>query len=269
MANSVISIHTNNSIESYYGPKGWNDMTREQLLLWCGILQQELTRNEALYMACVSMYGIPRYRFIELPEVFDINLTWHMDWLLENKLTSNIIGSFRLFLTKYYGPANRLANITIGEFRQTELFYDFYLRTGQKKYLYLLCAVLFRPKGKNRSDDERCAIHEIDVLKRADKFKRFLHPNFSKAIQLQYEGCRNYIKESFPLIYPKNSLEDNVSFNPLASMKSNTIQDLQDHILSFSGDKLGTYEETEHTNLYLFMKHMSLKLEEYNERKRK
>lgn len=266
---STIEFHTTAKVESYRGPQSWNDLTREQLLLWCGILGQELTKDEALFLACVKFYNLPKERYLNIPQVYDLHLCWKMEWLLLNKLTTNVIGEFNIFFRSYYGPANRLTNLTIGEYRKTELFYDMYLRTGLTRYLHLLCAVLFRPKGKGSSDDVRCSLQEADVMKRAKLFKRFLHPNYIKAIQLQYEGCRQYIRESFPLIYPKPSSSDEIELDPFAQHKPNALQDLQDHILAFSGDKLGTYTDTEGTNLYLFMKHMSLKIEEYNERKRK
>lgn len=265
MASSTIDIYIKDQVLSYKGPAGWNELSHDQLLLWAGLLRQELTKEEALLLAAVQFYKIPEKEYTLFPKIIDLHLSWQMQWLASNRLTTNVIGKFRLFFTNYYGPANRLANLTIGEYRRTELFYDMYLRTGLNKYLHLLCAVLFRPKGKGTVDDVRCALVESDVIKRADWFRRFLHPNYIKAIQLQYEGCRNYIREAFLLIYPKPSEVDEAP-NPFAQ-KNSGISDLEDHILAFSGDKLGTYADTANTNLYLFMKYMTQKIEEYNKRK--
>lgn len=266
MGISVLEFHTASNVEVYRGPQSWNNLSRDQLLFWCGVLRQELTREEALLLAAIRFYNLPASRYKHIERVHDLNLVWKMEWLLDNTLTKNVLGKFRLFFTVYYGPANSLGNLTIGEYRQTELFYDMYIRTGLNKYLYLLCAVLFRPKGKGSADDVRCALTMATVDRRAAKFRRYLHPNYIKAIQLQYEGCRQYIRGRFPLIYPKASVEP---LGPFDRATSTGIQDLQDHILAFSGDKLGTYADTENTNLFLFLKHMSLKIEEYNERKRK
>lgn len=266
MASSTIEIYNKDEVLTYQGPSGWNELTRDQLLFWCGVIRQELTLDEALLMACVNFYKIPRKVYLPLPEVVDLNLAWRMEWLTDNKLTNNVIGKFSIFFRSYYGPANRLANLTIGEYRRTELFYDLYLRTGLKKYLHLLCAVLFRPKGKGAVDDVRCELIESEVMKRAEWFRRYLHPNYIKAIQIQYEGCRNYIRASFPLVYPPPPEQDEAP-NPFAPKQNTGIQDLEDHILAFSGDKLGNYALTEKTNLYLFMKYMSQRIEEYNSKK--
>ena len=170
---SIIEFHNQLRVQSFRGPKGWNDLTYDQLLFWSSVLRKKMTKDETLLMACLKFYHIPKTVYLNLPKVYDLNLCWQMEWLLQNKLTTNVIGKFNIFFTTYYGPANRLANITIGEFRKTELFYDMFLRTGLSKYLHFLGALLFRPKGNSALDDVRKISIESDIMKRAKWFNKF------------------------------------------------------------------------------------------------
>lgn len=247
----------------YTGPNGWGDISREQLLAWSGVLRQSLSVDEALLLACYLLYRIPKAVYMRLPAVVDVHLRHRMEWLLDNMLTNNVIGYVRVWGLSYYGPAHRLSNISIGEYRYTELYYDMYLKSGERRYLLLLCAVLFRPRGGNKGDDVRSAIVERTVMRRAKLFGWAVHPDVIKAIQLQYEGCRRYVRKCFPLVYPEAG-----DLGPGPQGWRDVIQDMEDHILAYSGGKLGTYSETKETNLYVFMKLLSQRIEEYNSRKK-
>lgn len=88
-------------MESYREPRSWNEMTRDQLLFWCGVLRQPLTKHEVLLMACVKFYNIPERLYMSLPEVVDLNLAWRMEWLTENALTKNVVGTVQVFFRTY------------------------------------------------------------------------------------------------------------------------------------------------------------------------
>ena len=238
--------------------QGWQDLSRRQYLLWCGILRMELHVDEALDLATKLFYKISDKWWKHLNSGHRYELRKKLDFLLRIQATDNILDSFRLGLRKYYGPANKLSNLTIGEFRQTELYYDMYLHTGQTKFLHLLAATLFRPKGKRRGDDVRLPLDNYTVSSRAKIFRWTLHPVKLLAIKLFYESCRAYIRKTFPTIYKTAAPSEGPFTRPHSAL-----QDLEDHILAYSGDKFGSFDYTRNTNVYLFMKHMSERIEEY------
>lgn len=256
----IIQITLGGRLKQYAAPANWNELNRKHLLQWCSILRMELRRKEALTMAVYLFYKIPMGIFSQASAAQDAQLRQTLDFLTQNALTKNTLGYIRILFKKFHGPANRLANLTIAEYRRTELYYDLYIKTGKKQFLYLLAATLYRPAGGDSDNDVRCRLTEKGVIRRANFFKWSLHPNALMAIKLFYEGCRQYIFKSHPIIYKPNPKK--------ATKQSYSIVDLEDHILAFSGDKLGNFNETQETNLYIFLKHMSQRIEEYEKRKK-
>ncbi len=238
--------------------EGWHDLSRRQYLLWCGILRMELHIDEALDLASKVFYKISDKWWSRLNAAHRYELRERLDFLLRIDATTNILEYVRIGFCKYYGPNNKLSNLTIAEYRQTELYYDMYLHTGQTRFLHLLAATLFRPKGKRRGDDIRLPLDDYTVGKRAKLFRWVLHPVKLLAIKLFYESCRNYVRKSFPTIYKSAGPNDGPFTRPTSGL-----QDLEDHILAFSGDKFGSFDNTRNTNLYLFLKHMSERIDEY------
>lgn len=256
----VIQINLAGKETKYTAPDNWDSLTHKQLLQWCSILRMELSKKEAFTLAVYLFYKIPFGIFSQCTPAQDAQLRLTLNYLSQNTLTKNILGYVRVLFRKFHGPANRLSNITIAEYRRTELYYDLYLKTGQKNFLYLLAATLFRPAGGKSGNDRRCPITEKGVSRRAEFFKWALHPNALIAIKLFYEGCREYIFTSHPIIYKRDTATKSKNNHPIA--------DLEDHILAFSGDKLGNFNETQETNLYVFLKHMTQRIEEYEKHKK-
>ena len=253
-----IEIFFKNEQKIFYAPSSWDEMTKKQLLKWCGVLRMDLTKGEALTLAVFLLYNLPARIIKILNEVQEIQLRQTMDYILKNELTKNVLGFISILGKKYHGPANRLANLSIAEYRRTELYYDLYLKTQKKQFLFLLAATLFRPSGNSSENDMRCKLTEKGVSKRANFFSWSLHPNTLMAIKLFYEGCRNNIIRSHPKIYQKSN-----SANSIIKLKDPVLNDLEDHILAYSGGKLGNFNETSETNLYIFLKHMVHRIEEY------
>ena len=248
------------SCKTYSAPRSWNDMGKKELLMWANILQMELTRDEAMNLAVMKLYGIDEDVFANLQAGVLYALRESLNYLEKNTLTSNVIGCCYALLNRYYGPESKLANISIAEYRRTEIYYQLYQHTKRKNFLCLLVATLWRPKGGKNRDDVRESMDEVSIIKRAKDFERWMHPAYLHSIKLFYEGCRSYIIEKHPEVYPISDAED----GPLTKPQSRRLMDLEDHILAYSGGKLGNYEETAKSNLYLFLKHMSQKIEEMN-----
>ncbi len=259
MGKSVVDIYIDGKVHRFSGPKDWNSMSRKELLLWCGLGRQYLEVDTVLKIAAYCFYRIPKSVFRHFKAGEDLALADQMKWLLDNKLTNNLIGRIRIGWKVYYGPANRLSNLTIGEYRRADLFHQMYIKTGKKDYLLGLAATLFREKGGNAINDVRCELTENGVSNRAKFFKWALHPTLLKAIQLFYEGSRADIVRRFPVVFQTPEGE---------GKPTESISDLEDTILAYSGGKLGNFEETNRNNVYIFFTHLKQKIEEYNRNKK-
>lgn len=98
-------------------------------------------------------------------------------------------------------PAEKLKNITIKEFSFADsLFYN-WREKKDTRYLDLLCATLYR-KPVNNSIDNRIPFNKIEVENQVALFKKI--PFKTKlSIGYTYMGCRNYIADLYPHVFPK------------------------------------------------------------------
>lgn len=245
----------------FSSPSEWNELSKKQLFIWSGIIRQKITIDFALRSAVILFYNIPKSLFNRLNIAQQIQLKQSLFFLTEdNLLTKNVIGSFRLFFRRYHGPANRLSNISVLEYRRTEIYYQLYQRTGDVHFLNILCATLFRPKSRKKQDEDiRIPILEIGVNKRAYLFK-WLHPNLRHSILLFYEGCRGYIIKSHKEVFKQA---------PQGKAPSKELMDFENIILAVSGDKFGSFAETGKTNLYVFLNHLKNRKEEAEQLKQR
>ena len=103
----------------------------------------------------------------------------------------------------FYGPAQRLRNVTIGEFSLADSLYYNWRKTTNVNYLNALCATLYRQKDKTSSEtDKRKAFNKLLVDTDAVLFKDVNYKT-KLAIAYTYEGCRNYFIDTYKNIFPK------------------------------------------------------------------
>lgn len=102
----------------------------------------------------------------------------------------NLIPQFRIGLRHYYGPKNRLSNVTADEFRHAELFRTKFFEDKNEKWLFLMIATLWREKGSNNPTDIRVEFNEFALEKRARQFKK-LPKKIKIGCLLNYIAMRN------------------------------------------------------------------------------
>ena len=129
----------------------------------------------------------------------------------ENNRTINPIPKVKRWCHIYYGPSDRLANITAGEFHFADLFFQEWMDTDNESTLDKLVAVLYRPKGKGFlhdpdsdffSGDIRIPFNQNSIEARAKRLSKISRVK-KLAIAHFYEGCRNVIIEAYPEIFKK------------------------------------------------------------------
>lgn len=105
--------------------------------------------------------------------------------------------------TVYHAPGMRLRNSTIAEFAFVDSVYYKWRQTHEVIWLNVLCATLYREAATNPSDiDHRKPFIKQAVDKRADAFSDVDYQT-KLAIAYAYEGCRNHVAKTYPLIFPK------------------------------------------------------------------
>jgi len=233
-------------------PDKWIDVEAWHLLLWVKILAKNIERTDAFALATMLFYKIPKRLYFQLQPAQHVQLKNTLAFLAEkNGLTKWLIKTVKpLPWLRYIGPQNKLSTSSIQEFRLAEKYYLLYQNTEDKtkkeQLLDLLIATLYRKKGvSNTSKDYRCQLTDLVVDENAVKMQR-LSKSVRAAILFNYEGCRNFIFEKYPTIFKAGAPDK----------KSNKIPDLEDIITTVAGAKFGTFNETNDTDLYLFLNQM-------------
>ena len=129
-------------------------------------------------------------------------------YTLDSHLTINLFDRFRHRLVMYYGPSDKLFNISFGEFITAETNFNRYVKDKQGEDLDKLIATLYRPKAKNidpllYEGDMREAFNDHLVDGRAAKLKKLDHV-IKVGILLYYQGCRKFIMKRFPAVFKKS-----------------------------------------------------------------
>lgn len=121
------------------------------------------------------------------------NFQWlHTDGAIEQCL----IKKFRIGFTYYYGPDERLCNVTATEFEHADMFLLEFLTSKEEHLLNKCIATLWREsKWFNKSDDIRVPFSEFSLEKREKKIARM--PQYLKnACLINYLGMRKAFIES-------------------------------------------------------------------------
>lgn len=135
---------------------------------------------------------------------------------LESQLTVNLITSFKVAGTTYYGPSDKLFNINFSEFIHAETNLKRFNETKEIKYLDRLVAVLYRPQDKHYDPespdykgDRRAPFNDHRIDERAEQLRKLNH-NIRMCIYLFYVGCQWWIQQQFPHVFSyKGGDQDN------------------------------------------------------------
>ncbi|MDK7374516.1 hypothetical protein QP519_03060 [Weeksella virosa] len=148
----------------------------------------------------------------------------------------------------FYGPANRLANVTIEEFSFCDhIFYDW--KTKKKpQYLDILITALYRPKAtENNQDDIRERFSRHNLSSRSS-----ILPKIDEKIKLvighAFQGSRESIINRFPVIFPKKKFK---TAKP-KSIKYKTFNTLINAMVLGENQPLGNLHQVEQTNVIKF-----------------
>lgn len=149
----------------------------------------------------------------------------------------------------FYGPAPRLANLTIEEFSFCDhLFYD-WMTTKNLKYLDILITTLYRHKATNNQLNdirEPFSRHTLSL-------RSFILPQIDEKIKLvvghAFQGARESIINRFPVVFPKQKFAK--KGKPKA-IKYRSFNAMINTMVLGENQPLGNLHEVEQTNVIKF-----------------
>lgn len=231
----MMNTATINGIQMKY-PAAWDNMTREQLFYFVDLFLQEIPVVEIKISLLFEMLGI-RFKskqtivrdgedcfWIKLKNDGEMlissrdikMLTSGLDFLFTNEngqarvhstLTKNLVSELRIKHKWFYGPSEKLFNLTWNEFIQADSCFSDFNNSKEEKDLDRLIAVLYRPQEKNYdpdatdfTGDRREAFNDHLIDKRAKTMAR-LDQKRKYSVYLFYCGCKNYLKKTFDLVF--------------------------------------------------------------------
>lgn len=169
-------------------------------------------------------------------------------FLLDDISRTIFIPAFKIKGTRYHPPLSRLQNITINEFSLADWAYYTWRKTGDTRYLDILCAILYRPQGGTELDIRK-PFNKILIEREVPKFKK-VRLKKKIAIAFIYQGCRNHIIKQFPHVFPKPPEQDPDDKTPREEQKYTPFGQLLMYKIKFDTSKL---EQTQQLNAYEFL----------------
>lgn len=251
MQELTVRITNNATVEEITAvlPGKWNELTPKQLLYiasmwqtWRDTMQRGNTMlhyKVALFIELLNNPESEKKKIIEwlgLIKKTDVNIFCTLDFLFNDiTLTKNILPTISLgAFSKYYGPADGLANVSIGEFSFAITFYNRYSKTKNVADLDKLVAILYRPKNKNFEDtgDMRkpfkkhfIEAYEIEI--------RQLQLKYKQAVYLYFIGCMESFSRRYPFVFSKAEGSSSGQGTPFINI-----------IIELAGGKFGTFDQT-------------------------
>jgi len=142
--------------------------------------------------------------------------------IIESQLTRQLLPFFRFRMKKYYGPDDRLFNVTLDEYLEADIHYLAFMKSKDEKDLDKLVATLYRkknkkadPKAPDYSGDIRQPFNEYLIDVRARKIARMPH-EIKLMVFFFFQGCRNFLSVNFPDVFTGASGATGRNYGPLS-----------------------------------------------------
>lgn len=197
--------------------ESWNGLNEYQLknisylLLTKGSIDSysEL-KNKLLYYLFVPKLSFRNYRRFRrlVSEVPIRELDSYISFIESSITRTRFIPVLKIGGNTFYGPADRLANLTIEEFAAADLFFYNWKSKDSLTDLDRLITILYRERAEiPSSTDIRKVYSKFDLIERGKVIPK-LDVKTKMAIGLTYLSCRNLIVKKYPVVFSKNRVEE-------------------------------------------------------------
>lgn len=177
------------------------------LAAWLSDLKQVINRIADIFLD----FDASTKAFSIKPSLFKNPLPW--------LLVKNVSGTVLKLYAPYSTEDEPFGAISLAEYGQIVSLYDQYRNENDEFAFYRLCAILYRPKTKEKdSADIRMPLEksESKIMERAAMFKRQLPDGYKRVIDLHIVSCSVQFAEQYPDIFSQkkssNKKSDLVDF---------------------------------------------------------
>lgn len=258
-------------------PQKWNELSPKQLLYiakhwesWQTLakINESLIKARALLFLELSGLESKKQKrelcnllsFVD--EDTDINILDFTNFVFEKlDLTKQILPKVKVGMFEfYYGPNDRINDISIDEFSYAFGIYNIYNKFKNDTYLNSLMAILYRPRNNKsefyKTGDFKVPFNNKLVNEYEKKIKK-LPEEYKQAVYLFFCGCLESLAIQFPNTFERGEAGVNKGGNFINS------------VVAMSGKKFGFYDEAKKQNAILFLTEMEEEIVEYKKRSKK
>lgn len=270
-------IYITTKKNQYTLKSSFDELEKGEMLQLCFLLQNgifELSEKEAnaIRIAAFSVLSTMPKKEIDNIEAHQwVDIIKKLNWIFDApKLSRNLLPVIKIRWRKFYGPLKHdMESSTAMEFITTDTAMIQMAKNKDIAQLYMMCAILYRPKRKDWREfkastdytgDLREPLNRIGIVKRAAYFQKHLPIDQAVYVLQYFKGFRHHVfmKRHANLFDGQNkSAGKGIDFG------------WHGVILEFSDGKFGNYGETAKTNWQLFFMEMSRQVQLAKEREDK
>lgn len=260
--------------QEFQFPQAWNELTPVQLdrvaLIRAEYMDatDEQSMNAARMAAFKFLSGVRFSKFMNITSNQWYDLLPLMNFLFEApSMEINPLRSIRVGARIYYGPVGMLEGATYKEMIDADTIFAKAANTKSKEDMYLLMAIMWRQKRVDLSAFKRSEKWNGDIRRPynnphakelAKIFERKVSFHIAVLVFLYYWSFRNQMMAQFANLF--SDLEDDE--------RQGNNYGWAGPLLEMSGGKFGTITETENTDWFTAMLHLSREMDLAEQRER-
>jgi hypothetical protein len=188
-----------------------------------------------------------RHLYILLRNIPLSDLSQYTDFVFDvtkfNRFPEKLKSGFNTF----YGPADRLTNLTVKEYSFADLFYYQYTVEKDKTALDRLVTTLYRPLGDvNHPQDVRMPFFKEKLSHHAPHIE-LMREDKKLSILLAFGGSREWIENQYPHVFPKSKKPKTGTSKYVPFTK------IIESMARSENQPFGNYYETADANIYDFL----------------
>lgn len=241
-------------------PTSWNELSERQRSKISTLIFNAKENDKGVYFSvlyylfCPNRWSISkgwkeRYKFIRLLlQVPFSELLQYIEFVFVDLKLTNFPKYVIIDKVKYYGPANRLSNVSIEELNFAYRFYFDWITTKDVGALDRLVTTIYRPAKKKKRGDIREIFNEENIMRRGSVFPK-LSLDKKIAIGFAFKGSVEYMFSKYPVLFPPQKEKKN---KDKSKPKYQSLVPMINAMFMYENQPLGTRNEVIKTNAYVF-----------------
>lgn len=248
---------------SFKIPTTWNEMSERQRADISSTISKAKPGDKGVYFKIIYQLFCPaktfsitglreRYRFVRLLNEVPLRVLYPLaEFVFEKLDLTRFPKSVKIDGVTYYGPADRLSNISIEELNFTYRFYFDWIVKKDKIALDRLVTTLYRPAKKKRKGDIR-EDFDMEIIQTRGSILPRMPEEIKTAIGFAYKGSVEYMFSRYPIIFPPQKKQKEKSEDPAKPIKYSSFIPMINAMFMGENQPFGSRKDTVKTNAYIF-----------------